>query len=83
MNAGNPSDIAEIVQSLHHWTPEMKRTLAAQVLASIDVTIPEPPRRIPFDRVVGLLRTGHAPPNDEQCEAILAEQRARKYDTCE
>jgi len=46
---------------------------------SVQQRVLEPPRKMSLDQVIGVLRTGTPPPNDEECAKIVEEERWRKY----
>jgi hypothetical protein len=76
---GSP-DISDVLELVRTWTPAMRATLARKVLETLgSAVISEPQRAMPFDDVVGLLKSDVPPPNDEECARIIEQERARKY----
>ncbi len=77
MDSPNISDVIELIRT---WSPAMRVALARKVLETLGSTvISEPQRTMPFDDVVGLLRTDVSPPDDGECGQIIEQERARKY----
>lgn len=73
-------DISDVLERVRSWTPGMRIVLACKVLETLQsASISEPPRRMVLDDVVGLLQTDGPPPDDEECERIVEQERARKY----
>ena len=58
----------------------MRIVLARKVLETLEsAAIAEPARTMLLDDVVGLLQTDVAAPDDEECDRIVEQERARKY----
>ena len=54
--------------------------LARKVLETLEsASISEPPRNMALSDVVGLLQTATPPPDDEECDRIVEQERVRKY----
>jgi hypothetical protein len=69
--------IGEVEKS---WPFDMRITLARRILETAEApAIPEPPRTMSLDQVIGILKTDAPPPTDEECERIVDEERMRKY----
>ena len=80
MSTIESSDISDVLERVRAWTPGMRVVLARKVLETLEsASISEPPRNMVLDDVVGLLRTDAAPPDDEECDRILEQERAGKY----
>jgi len=79
MSTIESADISDVLERVRTWTPGMRIVLARKVLESLEsVTISEPPRTMPLDDVFGLLQTDELPPDDEECDRIVEQERARK-----
>jgi hypothetical protein len=73
-------EIAEVLSRVRTWRPEVRVSLARQILETLErPEISEPPRRMRLDQVLGLLKSDAPPPTDEECERIIEEERIRKY----
>jgi hypothetical protein len=89
MNPAGADEVSEVLDRVKRWSPPSRITLARRILESLDTSTAgqttvgsstEPPiRGVPVDSVVGLLKTDHEPPNDEECRQIVEEERWRKY----
>ena len=80
MSTIDSRDIADVLERVRAWTPGMRIVLARKVLETLGSgVISEPQRTMPFDDVVGLLRTDVPPPDDGECAQIVVQERARKY----
>ena len=80
MSTIDSSDIADVLERVRTWAPGMRIVLARKVLETLEsVSVSEPPRTMVLDDVVGLLRTNVPPPDDEECDRIVEQERARKY----
>ena len=74
------SDISDVLDRVRTWTPGMRLVLARKVLETLESpAIAEPPRIMLLDDVVGLLQTDMPAPDDEECDRIVEQERARKY----
>ena len=79
MSTIESADISDVLERVRTWTPGMRIVLARKVLESLEsATISEPPRTMPLDDVFGLLQTDELPPDDEECDRIVEQERARK-----
>ena len=80
MSTIDSRDIADVLERVRAWTPGMRIVLARKVLETLEAaSISEPPRNMPLDDVVGLLRTDATPPDDDECDRIVEQERVRKY----
>ncbi len=80
MSTADSRDIAEVLQRVRAWTPSMRIVLARKVLETLESpSISEPPRNMLLDDVVGLLRTDVTPPDDDECDRIVEQERLGKY----
>ncbi len=73
-------DISDVLERVRTWTPGMRIVLARKVLETLEsAAISAPPRTMLLEDVVGLLQTDEPPPDDEECDRIVDQERARKY----
>ena len=73
-------DISDVLERVRTWTPGMRIVLARKVLETLEsAAISAPPRTMLLEDVVGLLQTDEPPPDDEDCDRIVDQERARKY----
>ena len=80
MSTSESPDISDVLERVRTWTPGMRIMLARKVLETLESpAISEPPRTMLLDDVIGLLHTDKPAPNDEECERIVEQERARKY----
>ena len=80
MSTIDSRDIADVLERVRAWTPGMRIVLARKVLETLEsASISEPPRSMLLDDVVGLLRTDEPPPDDDECDRIVEQERVRKY----
>ena len=70
-------ELAEVLNRVKLWPLPMRITLARRILETTETSsIPEPPRTLSLDQVLGLLKTDVPPPTDEECE----NHRRRAYE---
>ena len=80
MTVTQSRELAEVVDRVKGWPLEMRISLARRILETAEApAIVEPPRTLPLDQVIGLLKTDAPPPTDEECARIIEEERMRKY----
>jgi len=73
-------DISDVLERVRTWTPGMRIVLARKLLETLEsAVLSEPPRTMPLDDVAGLLQTDVPPPDDEECDRIVEQERARKH----
>lgn len=73
-------DISDVLERVRTWTPGMRLVLARKVLETLESpAISEPPRTMLLNDVVGLLQTEMPAPDDQECDRIVEQERARKY----
>ena len=73
-------DISDVLERVRTWTPGMRIVLARKLLETLEsAAISAPPRTMLLEDVVGLLQTDEPPPDDEECDRIVDQERARKY----
>jgi len=74
------NDIADVLNLVRTWAPDMRIAFARKVLETIETpTISNPAQAMAFDEVVGLLKTNEPPPDDQQCAKFIEEERLRKH----
>jgi hypothetical protein len=74
--ATNSPEVSEIVDRVRSWPRECRVALARRILETLESPrVSTPARTMSLNEVVGLLKTDAPPPDDEQCEQILAEER--------
>jgi hypothetical protein len=78
MNATDPSHIADMLDELKTWSPTDRIRLARRILETLEAGEPGSPARSLKD-ILGLLKTPGRPPGDEECQAILEEELAKKH----
>ena len=78
MSVLDSSDIDGVLDQLKGWSPADRLRLARRILETLERPAPVAPVRSLKD-LVGLLKTSDRPPSDEECQAILEEELARKH----
>jgi hypothetical protein len=78
MSVLDPSDIDGLLDQLKAWSSSDRVRLARMILETLESAEPEAPARSLKD-LLGLLRTSDESPGDEECQAILDEELARKH----
>ena len=76
------SNLAKIWREISSWPAELRLALATRLLQSLDreerpVAVPKEQQEA-LQALVGIWKTKQ-PPNDEQVERILEEERMKKY----
>ncbi len=80
MSTMQSPDISDVLERVRTWTPGMRIVLARKVLETLEsAAISAPPRTMLLEDIVGLLQTDEPPPDDEECDRIVDQERARKY----
>jgi len=80
MSAAEANHASEIVDRVRAWPREARIRLATMILESIESPlVASPPKRSRARELFGMLRTAGPPPNDEECERILEEERMKRY----
>jgi hypothetical protein len=80
MSTTESRDISEMLERIRTWTPGMRIVLARKVLETLEsASLSKPTRNMVLGDVVGLLQTATPPPDDEECDRIVEQERVRKY----
>ena len=108
MPTSQTPEFADVLNRVTSWPPQLRITLARQVLQSVEAAsdiepstlgsppfskqhvaellngapVPEislPPKTLPLDQVIGMLRPDRPAPTDTECEQILEDERLGKY----
>lgn len=77
MSPRQAENLKEIWHEVRQWPSEMRLSLAAQILRSLEQEQAAPPQQTPTD-LIGSWKTDQ-PPDDEEIERILDEERLRKH----
>jgi hypothetical protein len=78
MSVLDRSDIDGVLDQLKTWSSSDRFRLARRILETLEPAVSENPARSLKD-ILALLRTPDGPPGDEECQAILEEELARKH----
>ena len=78
MSVSDSSDIDGLLNQLRAWSSSDRIRLARRILETLEGAVPEAPTRSLKD-ILGLLKTPDRPPGDDECQAILEEELARKH----
>jgi hypothetical protein len=75
-------NLSNIWREISSWTPEERLALAKRILQSLQqdeaaVTVSQA-RREALQQLIGIWKT-EQPPNDEEVERILEQERMKKY----
>lgn len=76
----SPSQLNEVETILHHvrgLPAPLQLSLATRILQSLEALNARPAK--PIKSLLGLLAASGPPPEDEECERMIAEERLRKY----
>jgi hypothetical protein len=75
-------NLVHIWREVSSWSPELRLALATRLLQSLQNEKDEGPvpkeRQEALHQLIGLWKTGQ-PPNDDQVEQILEQERKQKY----
>ncbi|MBW3543044.1 MAG: hypothetical protein KY476_22520 [Planctomycetes bacterium] len=82
MNIDATNDLAAVWQDVSQWPPSERMALATRILRSLEQrSEPAPPpdeRPEALKRLIGIWKSPH-PPDDDDVERLVAEERGRKY----
>ncbi len=78
MSVLDSNDIDGLLDQLRSWSPSDRIQLARKILETLESTVPDAPARS-LKNILGLLKTPGRPPGDEECQAILEKELARKH----
>jgi hypothetical protein len=80
MSITQPSEFQGVLARVQTWTPEMRLTLAEELLRSLHPVLrPSEPRGVQADQVRGLAAGGGPPPDDDTVQQWIHERRLEKY----
>lgn len=81
MSIGEANELAEILDRVKTWSQTSRIALARRILETFEPApvYEEPPRRIPLNQIIGMLKTDAPPPTDEECRQIIEEERMKKH----
>lgn len=80
IDARTTDQLTDILNRVAGWPTEVRVSLAQRILHTVEEDLkPKAPRGQRLDRLVGLLKTEGPPPTDEECAAIVEEERMKKY----
>jgi hypothetical protein len=69
-------DYQEVLRKVRSWQPELRLTLAEEVLRSLHPLAPSDyPRGVPAQQVLGLAAGSGSPPDDETVRRWIEEHR--------
>jgi hypothetical protein len=77
MSPLQPTEVESILHRVQTWPIPVQLSLATRILQSLEVSSARPSQSV--KKLLGLLTVNGAPPSDEECENIIAEERLRKY----
>jgi hypothetical protein len=77
MGTAFESAARQIVNQVRDWPVDARRELAEDILSTLPAH--SEPRRKSLKDLLGLIPTDGHPPTDEECRAIIEEERLRKY----
>jgi hypothetical protein len=74
------TEFEDVLSRVRGWTPEMRLSLAEQLLRSLHPAIQTAGLRgVPVEQVRGIAANDRPPPDDETVERWVEEHRAEKY----
>jgi hypothetical protein len=80
MNTPQAPEYVSVLEKVRSWPPELRLTLAEDLLRSLYPEVRPPGRRgIPADQVVGIGAGKGPPPDDDTVKRWLQEHRLEKY----
>jgi hypothetical protein len=69
-----------VLSKVRSWAPEMRLSLAEQLLHSLHPVVrPAEPRGVPVEQVRGIAAKAGPPPDDETVRRWVEEHRAEKH----
>lgn len=79
MTSAESLELASVLDRIRRWPESLRLELARQVLDDLpESTSDTPPKRLPANQIIGVLKTDSPPPTDAECEQILEEERQRR-----
>jgi hypothetical protein len=80
MSVSESSNVEGLLDQLKGWPSSDRLRLARMILETLEGGTPGgPPRPRSLKDILGLLETGDTPPTDEECQALLEEELAKKH----
>ena len=80
MSVSKSSHIEGLLDQLKGWPSSDRLRLARRILETLEAPAPEAAPPAPSLRsLLGLLRTDSPPPTEEECQALLEEELAKKH----
>ena len=80
MNFIETEEMSAVISQVKTWLPEMQILLVHKILETFErSSIIQPAKKMSLDQVVGILKTDSPPPNDDECNKIIKEERLRRY----
>lgn len=77
MSLSQFTEFETILHRVQSWPAPAQLSLATRILQSVEAASARPAKSV--KNLLGLLATSGPPPSDEECEAMIAEERLRKY----
>jgi hypothetical protein len=77
MSSSDTSELQDVWGRIKDWPEDLQVSLASKILSSLQHESAS--SRRPLSDLVGVLAGDATPPNDEEVERILEEERARKF----
>jgi hypothetical protein len=73
-------EFEHVLSRVQAWTPEMRRSLAEQLLRSLQPAVPTAGLRgMPVEQVRGIAANDRPPPDDDTVKRWIEDHRAEKY----
>ncbi len=82
MNVSELSNIEGLLDQVKRWPSSDRLRLARMILETLEAGAPGPgrsPRPRSLRDILGLLKTDNPPPTDQECQALLEEELAKKH----
>jgi hypothetical protein len=80
MSVSESSHVEGLLDQLKGWPSSDRLRLARMILETLEAGTPEAsPRPRSLRDILGLLKSDNPPPTDQQCQALLEEELAKKH----
>ena len=80
MSITQASEVQGVLERVRSWSPEMRLTLAEELLRSLHPLLrPSEARGLPAERVRGIAAGDGPPPDDDTVKRWIRERRLEKY----
>jgi hypothetical protein len=80
MNPPHSSEYVSVLEKVRSWPPELRLTLAEDLLRSLHPEVrPAGRRGVPAEQVIGIGGGKGPPPDDETVKRWIQEHRREKY----